>query len=304
MSNPLSLLPIAVAASNGRIDGIPAPSLVAAGFTLLQRSAPLVRALSGRPSAVLLPPSPAFLVALAASDGRAAAPLDPAMDNDDLLARLGDIKPGALFTTRALASLLPSLGCSVVLLDDAPRAATVISGGREQLVDLGSHFALDIEGEEDEGSDEECLLLPRVAGKVAVVSHAGILGAARAARRDFAFVQGDTVLALAPMASAASVVLSLAAPLMAGAAVLTCPTSDAASPAAALDAHAVTVIIAETPMFSALADLLEARDAGIRGVLRLVLSVRGAVDPTVAARWESLTGAPLVSAPGVPAANY
>ena len=54
MSNPLGLLPIAIAASGGRVDGFEAQQLVAAGLTLLQRSAPLVRALSGRRSAILL----------------------------------------------------------------------------------------------------------------------------------------------------------------------------------------------------------------------------------------------------------
>ena len=52
MSDPLALLPLALAAGAGRIgvagDALyDAPQLVAAGLTLLQRSAPLVRALGG-----------------------------------------------------------------------------------------------------------------------------------------------------------------------------------------------------------------------------------------------------------------
>ena len=55
MSDPLALLPLALAAGGGRIGVagdehlLDAQQLVAAGLTLLQRSAPLVRALSGTP---------------------------------------------------------------------------------------------------------------------------------------------------------------------------------------------------------------------------------------------------------------
>jgi hypothetical protein len=80
LTDPLALLPLALAAGGGRIgqagadatDDSEAQQLVAAGLTLLQRSAPLVRALSGRRSAILLPTSPAYLTALAASEGRGA----------------------------------------------------------------------------------------------------------------------------------------------------------------------------------------------------------------------------------------
>jgi hypothetical protein len=44
----LDLLPLRAAAGGGSIDGLDATRLVAAGFTLLQRSAPLVRALAGK----------------------------------------------------------------------------------------------------------------------------------------------------------------------------------------------------------------------------------------------------------------
>ena len=63
MTDPLSLLTLACAAAGGRVDDYEAAQLIAAGVTLLQRSAPLVRALSGRRSAILLPTSHAFLTA-------------------------------------------------------------------------------------------------------------------------------------------------------------------------------------------------------------------------------------------------
>ena len=82
MSDPLALLPLALAAGGGRIgavggDAFEAGQLVAAGLTLLQRSAPLVRALSGKRSAILLPTSPHYLTALAASEGRGAVLVNP-----------------------------------------------------------------------------------------------------------------------------------------------------------------------------------------------------------------------------------
>ena len=77
MSNPFSLLPLNLAAHGGSVDDVPVQQLVAAGLTLLQRSAPLVRALHGRRAAILLPTSPAFLVALGASEGRGAVLVNP-----------------------------------------------------------------------------------------------------------------------------------------------------------------------------------------------------------------------------------
>ena len=55
MSNPLSVLPLAMGAHGGAIDDRPATQLVSAGLTLLQRSAPLARAMYGKRAALLLP---------------------------------------------------------------------------------------------------------------------------------------------------------------------------------------------------------------------------------------------------------
>jgi hypothetical protein len=154
-------LALRLAAAGGRIDTLPASQLVAAGFTLLQRSAPLVRMLAGGRSALLLPPGPAAVVALAASDGRGAVMLPLGAPPSELAALCAASDVGAVFTTDALRPSVPaSLG--VVLLDQAPRAALVCTPeGREQTVDLGSHVGLTIEGETDlPGREEECLILP------------------------------------------------------------------------------------------------------------------------------------------------
>ena len=95
MSNPLALLPLAVAAGGGRVNEFEAQQLVAAGLTLLQRSAPLVRALSGRRSAILLPTSPAFFTALAASEGRGAVLVNPLAASDEVAAQCEDAGVGA-----------------------------------------------------------------------------------------------------------------------------------------------------------------------------------------------------------------
>src|SRR4051812_35112787 len=107
MASPFSLLPLAVASAGGRIADYEAQQLVAAGITLLQRSAALVRALSGKRSAVLLPTSPEFFVALAASEGRGAVLINPLASRYEIAHQLRDANVGAAFTIQPLAPNLP-----------------------------------------------------------------------------------------------------------------------------------------------------------------------------------------------------
>src|SRR5437763_16013788 len=108
MPDPFSLLALAAAAHGGRIDEFETQQLVAAGLTLLQRSAPLVRALSGARSAILLPTSPQCFVALAASEGRGAVLVDPLASPYEIAHQLSDANVGAVFTNAALAANLPA----------------------------------------------------------------------------------------------------------------------------------------------------------------------------------------------------
>src|SRR5690606_11175320 len=103
MSDPLSLVPLALGAGGGHVDDLPESQLTAAGLTLLQRSAPLVRALAGRRSAILLPTSPQFIVALAASEGRGAVLVNPLAAAPEMEHQLLDANVGAVFSVASLA---------------------------------------------------------------------------------------------------------------------------------------------------------------------------------------------------------
>ena len=108
MSDPLALFPLAIAAGGGQLGPFAAAQLAAAGLTLLQRSAPLVRTLAGKRAAILLPSGPAYLVALTASDGRGAVLLNHQASVESIAWQLADADVGAVFTEQALVPLLPA----------------------------------------------------------------------------------------------------------------------------------------------------------------------------------------------------
>ncbi len=181
VSDPLSLLPFALAAAGGAIDGVAATALVAAGVTLLQRSAALVRAFGAAPSAILLPPGPMWLTALAASDGRPALLLSPLERPDELRQTFARSGAKVVFTTSSLRSCVP-VEAAVVLLDDAPVSARVHIPGREQHVDLGAHLGLELMGDPQVDGRDECALMTLDAhGVVVLHSHRDVLRDARAA---------------------------------------------------------------------------------------------------------------------------
>jgi hypothetical protein len=217
MSDPLALLPLAMAAAGGRLGAFAAAPLTAAGLTLLQRSAPLVRALAGRRSALLLPSGPAFLVALAASDGRGALLLDEQASPETIAWQLADAEVGAVFTLEALMPLLPD-GLPVVLLDDAPRRARVITPARTMDVDLGSHHGLALEGDpETEGRDEECIVCYSASGVRSARTHRELLAAGRSAVAELRLTSEDHLLSLLSWGDPEALAVCLAAPLLAGA---------------------------------------------------------------------------------------
>jgi long-chain acyl-CoA synthetase len=302
VSDPLALLPLALAAGAGRIgaaggDLFDAQQLVAAGLTLLQRSAPLVRALSGRRSAILLPTSPQYLIALAASEGRGAVLVNPLAAPAEIAYQCRDANVGAVFTVSSLAARVPA-GMPVVLLDEAPRTARVVTSERTQDVDLGSHHGLSIEGERDvRGRDEEAVIVytsaMRGVALGAVLTHANMLANARSTVRAVEQTANDEVLALLPFSHLFALTVTCGAPLLSGARVR---TMDRFHPvrAAELLADGVTEVVGVPAVFNAMLGAIERRAIDLRGSALRVCICGGAVLPReLQDRWADVTGVEL-----------
>ena len=302
MSDPLALLPLALAAGGGRIgaagsDPFDAQQLVAAGLTLLQRSAPLVRALSGKRSAILLPTSPQYLAALAASEGRGAVLVNPLASPVEIEYQCRDANVGAVFTIESLAARLPA-GMTAVLLDDVPRTARVVTADRSRDVDLGSHHGLTIEGEAGvRGRDEEAVIVYTSAMRGvplgAVLTHANLLANARSTVDAMAQTADDDVLAILPFSHLFGLTVTCAAPLLSGARVR---TMDRFHPvrAAELLTDGVTQIVGVPAVFHAMLGAIERRGVDLRGSALRVCICGGAVLPReLQDRWADVTGVEL-----------
>lgn len=223
MSDPLALFPFAIAAGGGHVDGLDVTRLIAAGVTLLQRSAPAVRALAGRRSAILLPPGPAFLTALAASDGRGAVLLSAESNPAEIAAQIEAANVGAVFTDDAAAARLP-IHMPAILLDGVPAAARVLIGGSAREIDLGSHFGLPLEGSRDaDGSVDECLVEFDVGQTSTFTSwtHRTLLNATRIAARDLGVTPMHDLSVVGPWSDVRTLIATGAAPLYHGARIST-----------------------------------------------------------------------------------
>lgn len=180
MADPLSLLPYALAAGGGVIDGLECRQLVAAGLALRPRSALVTQALARGAAYLALPPGAAFLTALAACDGFPVRLLDPsALDIARTLTASGPAT-GVVFTRSSQVDQLPP-GFLSVLLDESPVRAQVRQHDVAREVDLGAHFGLDLAGErEAEGQTEVCLLESVSDGSFRSWTHQDLLRAIRA----------------------------------------------------------------------------------------------------------------------------
>jgi long-chain acyl-CoA synthetase len=303
VSDPLALLPLALAAGGGRIGVagddhlLDAQQFVAAGLTLLQRSAPLVRALNGRRSAILLPTAPTYLTALAASEGRGAVLVNPLAAPREIAFQCADANVGAVFTSSALASRVPA-GVPIVLLDDAPRTARVVTPDRTQDVDLGSHHGLSIAGERDaRGRDEEAVIVytSAMAGTPlgAVLTHANLLANARSTVEAAAQSASDDVLALLPFSHLFGLTVAGSAPLLAGGRVRTMERFHPVRTAELL-ADGITEVVGVPAVFHALLAAIERRGLDLRGSALRVCICGGAVLPLeLQDRWANVTGVEL-----------
>ncbi|MBX3132452.1 MAG: AMP-binding protein [Gemmatimonadaceae bacterium] len=295
----MDLLPLRSAAAKGRVDSIPAPSLVAAGFTLLQRCPALVRALAGKRSGILLPSSPQFLTALAASDGRGAVLINPLAAPAEIAYQLQDAAVGAVFTVAALARRLPD-HIPVVLLDEAPaQALFTISGGDEQRIDLGSHFGLELEGDADApGRDEECAIVYTSAMQGtplgAILTHRNLIANARATVQAAANEPSDHVLALLPFSHLFGLTVSLVAPLMAGARVTTMPRFNPIAAVDLIEREAITEVVGVPAIFAALLAAVARRGGKLNApALRLCICGGAPLAPELQEQWEAATGVAL-----------
>ncbi len=296
MSDPLALLPLAAAAGGGSINGLPATRLVAAGLTLLQRCAPLVRALDGRRSAILLPAGPAFLTALAASDGRGAVLINPLAAPAEIAMQLADAGVGAVFTVAPLAARLPT-AMPRVLLDDAPRTARWLAGGESRDVDLGSHHGLALEGEPGvEGRDEEAAIVytSAMAGRPlgAALTHRNLLANAWSTVKAVGQSADHHVLALLPFAHLFGLTVTGVAPLLAGARVTAMERFNPARAAELLATGGVTEVVGVPAIYGVLLAAIERRAVGV-GALQLCICGGAPLPRELQDRWFDVTGVEL-----------
>lgn len=296
VSDPLAVLPYAMASGGGSVAGVPVEQLVAAGLTLLQRSAPLVRALAGRRAAILLPTSPLYLTALAASEGRGAVLVNPLAAPPEIAYQLRDAGVGAVFTVGALAGQLPP-ELPRVLLDAAPRSASVVVDGVAREVDLGSHVGLSLEGEADApGRPEEAAIVytSAMAGTPlgAVLTHGNLLANARATVEAAQLERDDHVLALLPFSHLFGLVVTGVAPLLAGGRVSVPERFHPLRAAEQLATQDVTALVGVPSVFSALLGALERR--GERpAALRLCICGGAPLSEELQSRWAERTGVEL-----------
>jgi long-chain acyl-CoA synthetase len=297
MSDPLASLPLALAAAGGRVDQYEARQLVAAGLTLLQRCAPLARALLGRRAAILAPTGPHFLVALAACEGRGAVLVNPLAAAAEVAHQCADADVGAVLTVSALAAKVPA-GLPVVLLDEAPRSATVQLDERTLTVDLGSHFALELAGDaETPGRDEEAAIVytSAMAGTPigAVLTHANLLANGRSTVEAARLTADDHCLAVLPFSHLFGLTVTLSAPLLAGARTTTMARFNPLKALDLLESSGITMLVGVPAVFIALLAAAERRGGVRPDALRLAICGGAPLPVAVQERWEAVTGVAL-----------
>ncbi len=300
MSNPLGLLPLAMAAHGGTIDELPSGQLVAAGLTLLQRSATLTRALYGKRAAILLPTSPQFLLALAASEGRGAVLLNPLASEPELLHQLEEASVGVVFTIAALAAKLPTT-LPQVLLDDAPRQAALLQGGVVTRIDLGSHVGITLEGDaaaDGDGCDDEAAIVytSAMGGTAlgAILTHRNLLSNARATIEAAQITAADHVFAVLPYSHLFGLTVTLTAPMLAGARVTTMARFNPLKAVDALVEGAATIFVGVPAVFIGMLTAIERRGGAIDvPALRLCICGGAALPVWVQRKWETATGCAL-----------
>ena len=302
MSDPYSLIPYALAASSGRIDDTDSGALVSAGLTLLQRSASLVRKLSRGNAAILLPTTRSFLTAIAACEGRAAVLINPLAAASEIQWQLSDSNVSAIFTNEALLARIGEDSLkerTVVLLDDAPRAATVVEGDKRVRIDLGSHHGLPLIGDPDiRGSDEPCVIVYTSAmegwARGAILTHRNLLSNARSTITASAVTSDDHSLAMLPFSHLFGLVVSAMAPLLAGARVTTMSRFSASRALETIQLGGVTFLVGVPAIFHALVQAIERNGRSeFHHKLRVCICGGAPLPPELQDRFWDVTGVEL-----------
>ncbi len=298
MSDPFSFVPLALGARGGNIDGLPVAQLVSAGVSLLQRSAPLVRALAGRRAGILMPTSPQFLSALAASAGRGAVVINPLASPAEVAYQIDDAGVGAVFTVRELEERLPR-SIPRVLLDAAPQQAQVIIDGQARDLSLASHEGLVIEGETDApGSDDEAVVVytSAMAGRPlgAILTHRNLLANARSTIAAANLTPAEHSLALLPFTHAFGLVVPGMAPLLAGGRVTCMTRFHPVRAIELLESKDITMLVGVPAVFGALLNVLAKRELPLRAPsLRYCICGGAPLPREWQDRWVELTGVEL-----------
>lgn len=302
MSDPFSLLPYALAASRGSVNDTDINALIAAGLTLLQRSASLVRKMSRGNAAILLPTAPSFFTAIAACEGRAAVLVNPLAAASEIQWQLDDSAVSSIFTIEALLLRLDERSMrerTVVLLDDAPHTATVIEGGKRVRIDLGSHHGLPLIGDPDvRGSDDPSVIVYTSAmegwARGAILTHRNLLSNARSTIAAAAILSDDHVLAMLPFSHLFGLVVSAIAPLLAGARVTTISRFNPVRAIETIQTGGATFLVGVPAIFHALVQAIERKGRNLFDhQLRVCICGGAPLSPDLQDRFWEVTGVEL-----------
>ena len=187
----------------------------------------------------------------------------------------------------------------VVLLDNAPRSATVIIGGTRTAVDLGSHHGLLLEGGvKSRGSDEPCVMVYTSAmhgwPRGAILTHRNLLSNARSTITAAAITAEDHALAMLPFSHLFGLVVSGFAPLLAGARVTTMSRFHPIKAIDIIRSEHISMLVGVPAIFHALVQAMERTDGIFSDhALRVCICGGARLDPELQDRFFDVTGVEL-----------